>query len=63
MSSRDAVHQAIDAVWRIESAKLIAHVARVHGGRARIESAPGEGTRLEVRLPSWTPRAEPSPET
>jgi signal transduction histidine kinase len=39
---------------------LIAHVARVHGGSARIDSAPGEGTRLEVRLPGWTPRAEPS---
>jgi len=29
MSSRDAVHQAIEAVWRIESAKVIAHVARL----------------------------------
>jgi len=29
MSSRDAVHQAIDAVWRIESAKVIAGVARL----------------------------------
>ncbi len=35
---------------------LIAHVARVHGGSAQIESAPGEGTRLIVRLPAWTPR-------
>ncbi|HEY8428573.1 MAG TPA: HAMP domain-containing sensor histidine kinase [Sandaracinaceae bacterium] len=35
---------------------LIAHVARVHGGSARIESAPGEGTRLTVRLPAWAPR-------
>jgi signal transduction histidine kinase len=39
---------------------LIAHVARVHGGSARIDSKPAEGTRLEVRLPSWAPRAEPS---
>jgi len=29
MSSRDAVHQAIEAVWRIESAKVIAGVARM----------------------------------
>ncbi|MBV7482682.1 RNA polymerase sigma factor [Bordetella sp. BOR01] len=29
MSSRDAVHQAIEAVWRIESAKVIAGVARL----------------------------------
>ena len=29
MSSRDAVHQAIEAVWRIEAAKVIASVARV----------------------------------
>jgi signal transduction histidine kinase len=35
---------------------LIAHVARAHGGSAQIESAPGEGTRLTVRLPMWTPR-------
>jgi signal transduction histidine kinase len=39
---------------------LIAHVARVHGGRARIDSKPGEGTRLEVRLPGWAPKTEPS---
>lgn len=35
---------------------LIAHVAKVHGGGARIDSAPGRGTRLEVRLPRWMPR-------
>lgn len=29
MSSRDAVHQAIEAVWRIESAKVVAHAARL----------------------------------
>lgn len=29
MSSRDAVHRAIEAVWRIESAKVIAGVARL----------------------------------
>jgi len=29
MSSRDAVHQAIEAVWRIESARVIAGVARL----------------------------------
>jgi len=29
MSSRDAVHQAIGAVWRIESARVIAGVARL----------------------------------
>ncbi|MCD0505924.1 RNA polymerase sigma factor, partial [Bordetella petrii] len=29
MSQRDAVHQAIEAVWRIESAKVIASVARM----------------------------------
>lgn len=37
---------------------LIAHVAKVHGGGARIDSKPGEGTRLEVRLPRWTPRSK-----
>ena len=30
---------------------LIAHVAKVHGGSAQIDSTRGKGTRLEVRLP------------
>jgi signal transduction histidine kinase len=35
---------------------LIAHVAKVHGGSAGIDSAPGRGTRLEIRLPRWAAR-------
>ena len=36
---------------------LIAHVARVHGGTVTLESDTGVGTKLTVRLPTWTPRA------
>ena len=36
---------------------LTRKVVEDHGGRVSIESAPGEGTRVTVRLPLTTPRA------
>lgn len=34
---------------------FVSRVARAHGGRARLESQPGRGTRVELRLPLRTP--------
>jgi two-component system sensor histidine kinase HydH len=38
-------------------------IAVAHGGEIRIESAPGSGTTVEVRLPRSVPRADVSAET
>jgi len=34
---------------------IVYRIVRDHGGRIRIDSAPGAGTRVEVRLPAGTP--------
>lgn len=44
---------------------LCLSIARAHGGDIRIESQPGKGTRVTVRLPlasDWTPRGNETPE-
>jgi signal transduction histidine kinase len=38
-------------------------IAVAHGGEIRVESAPGSGTTVEVRLPRSVPRADVSAET
>ncbi|HUR77547.1 MAG TPA: HAMP domain-containing sensor histidine kinase [Acidimicrobiales bacterium] len=63
MSEEVAAH-AFDRFYRADVARTRAHggtglglsivesIARAHGGSASVSSAPGEGTRFEIRLPA-----------
>ena len=34
---------------------LVRRTVEAHGGKLRVESKPGQGTKVEMRLPAWDP--------
>ncbi|MBG0816494.1 cell wall metabolism sensor histidine kinase WalK [Planomonospora sp. ID82291] len=69
----EALDRAFDRFYRVAPAgrggssgsglglPIVAAIAHAHGGSARIRSAPGEGTAVEVGLPSQPPSGSFSP--
>lgn len=63
--SRDAIEQALQPFWQVENVHARQHggmglglplakgFAELLGGRLDIDSVPGEGTRVTLRLPLW----------
>ncbi|NBS13817.1 MAG: ATP-binding protein [Verrucomicrobia bacterium] len=37
---------------------LVRRTVEAHGGSLKVDSQPGKGTRVEIRLPAWTGRRD-----
>ena len=70
MQPDDAAH-AFDRFWRSDPSRtrtsggaglglaIVAAIAEAHGGKAAVETTPGQGATFTVRLPTREPPASP----